>query len=311
MTNTSGSTTPAGWYPDPAGSANLRWWDGATWTAHLAPPPTPAPTPTPVFQAATQPIADQGLVTAGTEPCVPFQGSWNQSAQSSGEDFARPAQWNTASAWLLAFSPLVAVIAISALVAVNGATLYFTGTASSNLTPIFAIVAIGFGVFLLEILFAAMDRRKLQSFGYLQPASVWWVLLAPLAYLIVRGIAVSREVRHGFGPLIAYIVTSVAIVLLIVGAAVAVPLVIASHAGTDASYATQFAADLQKGLDQNGGKYTVTCPPTIPTTIGARFSCTATDTATNTAHTLNIEIIQGTKGQPSTKLLSVDPPITK
>jgi hypothetical protein len=36
-------TTPAaGWYPDPAGSSNARWWDGVTWTEHLQPAAAPA-----------------------------------------------------------------------------------------------------------------------------------------------------------------------------------------------------------------------------------------------------------------------------
>ena len=30
----------AGWYPDPTGSARLRWWDGTDWTDTFRPPPT-------------------------------------------------------------------------------------------------------------------------------------------------------------------------------------------------------------------------------------------------------------------------------
>jgi uncharacterized RDD family membrane protein YckC len=32
---------PPGWYPDPSGSGALRWFDGSTWTALVAPPPMP------------------------------------------------------------------------------------------------------------------------------------------------------------------------------------------------------------------------------------------------------------------------------
>lgn len=34
-------TAPAGWYPDPAGSGQWRWWDGDTWAGEAAPPSKP------------------------------------------------------------------------------------------------------------------------------------------------------------------------------------------------------------------------------------------------------------------------------
>jgi hypothetical protein len=30
------SLPAAGWYPDPADATRIRWWDGQTWTQHVA-----------------------------------------------------------------------------------------------------------------------------------------------------------------------------------------------------------------------------------------------------------------------------------
>jgi hypothetical protein len=40
---TSGATSSSpttGWYSDPAGTGNLRWWNGTTWTSKTRPSPT-------------------------------------------------------------------------------------------------------------------------------------------------------------------------------------------------------------------------------------------------------------------------------
>lgn len=38
----------AGWYDDPLGAQDLRWWDGSQWTGHVRDDPTGTPPPQPV-----------------------------------------------------------------------------------------------------------------------------------------------------------------------------------------------------------------------------------------------------------------------
>jgi len=47
-------TTPAGWYPDPAGGPHKRWWDGSGWTETLEQPYTAAVAPALTAPAGTR-----------------------------------------------------------------------------------------------------------------------------------------------------------------------------------------------------------------------------------------------------------------
>jgi Protein of unknown function (DUF2510) len=314
MTDTAGTPTPAGWYPDPAGSEHLRWWDGAAWSAHLAPQPDAAPAPllpTPVVQA---PVPAPSLTPGGfaSEPespaYVPFQNSWQTSSTSSGytlrpDEFARPAQWNSAAAWAIAASPIYFGL-LGSIDAATGATL---GTGTGTVSVVAIVVALFILLGLIAVLVAAVrDSATLKRWGYLNPPSALWILLGQLVYLIIRTVRVHREVRRGIAPLILFAVSSVAvsIISLAIFLAIALP-AIESTAGS--TYAQQFTAGVQKGLDQNGGNYAVVCPPVFPTALDSTFNCTATDENTNTPHTLEFQIVDGANGQVTQKLVAVTP----
>jgi hypothetical protein len=57
-------TQPApGWYPDPAGSGGVRWWDGAAWTEHVSlPEPEPEVAANPYLVPRTAEQVDDGLL---------------------------------------------------------------------------------------------------------------------------------------------------------------------------------------------------------------------------------------------------------
>src|SRR4051812_11131811 len=66
-------TAPAGWYMDPDGTGQLRWWDGQIWTQHRQAPQGP-----PMIQASAVPqVPPAPAQFGGFAPPQQQQPQWN------------------------------------------------------------------------------------------------------------------------------------------------------------------------------------------------------------------------------------------
>ena len=98
MTPEQPTMVPPGWYPDPHGVAELRWWDGADWTEHLhnviapAEPATPAePEPAEAEPAVAEPVANfPDAQPAAIDPELNFPPPAFQVPERSTNDFGNP-----------------------------------------------------------------------------------------------------------------------------------------------------------------------------------------------------------------------------
>lgn len=239
MTDSNGAPT-AGWYADPADATQLRWWNGGGWTTDVRPsappvapvpavvhaepvaPPAPATipgfsrmpgTPAPdapvvvatssapaVEASARRAMPDFSAVPGYVEPTVaqtmPEQpmarGRFTAARSEPTESWTGSPQ--TAGAWLLALSPIITPVLLGILVLV----LYLVGAQVEDPR------LLGLPLIPVLLLFARADRRTLLARGYAPPA-IWWVLLTPLAYLIVRALAVRRAGRRHWSPMVVYL----------------------------------------------------------------------------------------------------------
>jgi len=275
---------PAAWYPDPAGGAALRWWDGTAWTDYLkAPEPEPeafapgyslfppidesrAPAPFPPTaqpQSRRQAQAEysqqpathaQPLFAASVAPIpqAPYQAQPLQFAQTQVLEHPSPEEQPHSTAPVVIpqetrysnyvpmqpkpyepaaksrkLEPFLVYTPEAWFIATSPAWMLVIGMILSAVMTNGSPGTIGFSVagFVTSVVLAITDRRKLLADGYETAPSAWWMLLSPLAYLISRGIHVSREKGKGWAPLVVYIVLSI----VLAAAAVAFVLLFAQY----------------------------------------------------------------------------------
>ncbi|MGY6498751.1 MAG: DUF2510 domain-containing protein [Microcella sp.] len=184
----------------------------------------------------------------------------------------RPTRANTASAWFVAFSPLLGAAAFAGLVVAADWSLR-----SASGTPVWsdpliagAIVAGTALVLSLLIIFAVVaDRRRLESFGHGRRASGWWILLGALPYLIARTVRTHQESGKGAAPLVGHVL----VVTLFAAATVALPFAVPRDAPVAQMRAVE--STISADLASEGSTLTVLCPDSADARIGSEFVCTA------------------------------------
>jgi hypothetical protein len=190
-----GTSAFAGWYRDPAGSDQLRWWDGAGWTEHLAANPPQA-----------SPHTNRSRSRPQISPSTPVYNAF---------------------IWLVVLLPLVSMIlmptwhpvlrieyvGVQRIRAIDPASLF---------SPWYVfLVLLGLAIDVLMVVFAALDRRKLERDGVWWPFHWAWAILAAPIYIIGRSVIVHKVAhRRGLAPIWVFIaVTLLTFVAVIISEA--------------------------------------------------------------------------------------------
>jgi hypothetical protein len=201
--------TAPGWYADPTGVPQQRWWDGRKWTEHQR-----------------GPMLDAG----GVAPIAP-----------AAAQLTVPKSANTVFIWIIVLLPILSLIAFASFdfadfVRLSGAR---TPNASQEASQAFGssyslLTVINSGVAVASLVLCYFDRRALHRLGIMRPFHWAWAFLGGAVYIVGRSIIVRRRTGGGLLPLWIYL--GVVVATVIVTAVVAASLVSAIMATIPSSY---------------------------------------------------------------------------
>ena len=263
---------PAGWYQDPANAANVRWWNGITWTDHVEAKPEGQP----AAAAGTLALearalerqhgittAENAIIMSAATGDVPTGGT--RTGSIATHHHHKSPRTGTVSAWLLGLTPFIALV----LALVGGYVFFYVSP-----TPLVAAVIIVLWV--LGFFWAVGDGRALATRGHTAPSPTWAAALpviGPLLYLVNR-----RRTVPGSSPLIA----GLALLVLAIGLPVGVA---ASGSAAVVTKALEVQQAVRADLVDSGAATSVTCPPVLESVAaGSVFTCDATIANGDTVH---------------------------
>jgi hypothetical protein len=189
MSEQTNAPAPAGWYPDSV-PGQLRWWDGTTWSDHVAPGTAASP---------YQTVAERPALPEGTRT-------------------------DSAWIWVLAFLPLLGLISLP--LSTIGMGDYFAATLSGDyqamITSMFGVwylvtILLGLFIYAGSVVAAYLDFAHLRRIGVVRPFHWAWTFLYALIYQIGRTVILRKVSRTGLPVLwVAVAVYVVAIIVAIV-----------------------------------------------------------------------------------------------
>jgi hypothetical protein len=226
--------TPAGWYADPAGSPQLRWWDGTQWTDHLqapahtpAAPAAPGNQQTPAGQQA--PAYGQYSSTPNAPAYQPQAPAYNAPAYSTTPIPSVPPGTPVYNAfiWVLTLLPLVSFLllplafvgfddAIRSAVADPYSTDVnpYAGFSAAALVGQAVSTIVSWVLYGAIVVLAYFDHKWLLRQGYVRPFHWAWAFLGSV-YPIGRSVVVRRRSGRGIAPM--WVTIGLAVLGLIIG----------------------------------------------------------------------------------------------
>ena len=180
----------------------------------LAASATTAPAPAPALALTTAP-SDQASWPFQTPPGggfdlptdMPYKPFGMKQSIKAGVA-APPDRVQTGEVWAIAVLPLAIVAAGIALVSTIPE--FYTSFMQIGLLFVFALIT---------VILAVRDRRTLVAYGHTRTANPGWIVLTPLAYLLVRSSRARGSAGRESAPLLVWLI----VVAIITGAAFAFP----------------------------------------------------------------------------------------
>lgn len=211
-----------------------------------------------IVRAATTGVAEDAArtgahdATATSDPAADYRG-WR--AEEFDDDEEEPGT-STASSWFIALWPVLTLVA-----AIAAAYVAFYVTPEPSIAGIPIVAGVVLVPFLLTIVWAATDARRLRANGH-RPASPALAVLGPLVYLVGRRVRVP-----GSGQL----VTLIVLTLLVVAGPLAAVL---TGAAAPATKALEIQQVIRADLVGSGELTSVNCPIFVESlAVGSLYDC--------------------------------------